>query len=148
MNRHIVIYSMYRVDNLRTPSRLRAGYPTHYSSGGGGTIFPGSRPGFMTRLFSFQTGGTSVDSRIVCKDEDSANGPEPLTLTVTSDTCNGMFDIDNAGMVSRVKDVDVDASGTITSCKMTVRCEDDEGLSDTTEITVTISVSYYENTSI
>ena len=25
---HIIIYSMYRVDALRTPSRLRAGYPT------------------------------------------------------------------------------------------------------------------------
>ena len=28
MNRHIIIYSMYRVNALRTPSRLRAGYPT------------------------------------------------------------------------------------------------------------------------
>ena len=28
MNRHTIIYSMYRVDALRTPSRLRAGYPT------------------------------------------------------------------------------------------------------------------------
>ena len=30
MNRHActIIYSMYRVDALRTPSRLRAGYPT------------------------------------------------------------------------------------------------------------------------
>ena len=92
---------------------------------------------------SFQTGGSSVNSRLVCKDEDSANGPEPLTLTVTSDTCNGMFDIDNAGMVSRVKDVDVDTAGSITSCVMTVRCEDDEGLGVTTVIAVTIKVSEY-----
>ena len=28
MNRHTSIYSMYRVDALRIPSRLRAGYPT------------------------------------------------------------------------------------------------------------------------
>ena len=28
MNRHTIIYSMYRVDALRTSSRLRAGYPT------------------------------------------------------------------------------------------------------------------------
>ena len=134
--------------SVHRPDCERAIQP--FSSGGGGTIFPGSiaRPGFMTRLFSFQTGGTSVDSRLVCKDEDSANGPEPLTLTVTSDTCNGMFDIDNAGMVSRVKDVDVDASGTMTSCEMDVRCADDDGLSDTTKITVTISVSYYDNPSI
>ena len=54
-----------------------------------------------------------------------------------------MFDIDNAGLVSRVKDVDVDAAGSITYCKMMVRCEDDEGLGATTEIAMTIKVSEY-----
>ena len=41
MNRHAytIIYSMYRVDALRTPIRLRAGYPTLLQWRGGGTIF-------------------------------------------------------------------------------------------------------------
>ena len=43
MNRYIIIYSMYRVDALRTPRRLRAGYPA-LLQWRGRHDFPGSRP--------------------------------------------------------------------------------------------------------
>ena len=43
-NRPIIIYSMYRVDALRTPSRLRVGYLTLFQWRGR-YDFPGSRPG-------------------------------------------------------------------------------------------------------
>ena len=50
MNINIIIYSMYRVDALRTPSRLRAGYQTLFLWRGR-YDFPGSIPARRSILF-------------------------------------------------------------------------------------------------
>ena len=75
-----------------------------------------------------------------CSDEDSANGPEPLSYSIQSSVYSSYFRINASGVVSYAQDYDVDSGSLPMTLTLNVDCTDDEGATDTAELIITINV--------